>query len=113
MHGPGYRRFHVWSSCRSIAFGGAFRLHHGVDSNADNFVLVSSLADGQIDLQGKDTDALSLMRVEVGSGRFAGKARVVVRSSSHVVAKALCDCLVTQLAEPQAFVPHSCSIPAR
>lgn len=98
---------------RSIAFGGAFRSHHGVDSNADNFVLVSSLADGQIDLQGKDTDALSLMRVEVGSGRFAGKARVVVRSSSHVVAKALCDCLVTQLAEPQAFVPHSCSIPAR
>ncbi|CAK9097428.1 unnamed protein product [Durusdinium trenchii] len=73
---------------RSIPFGGAFRLHHGVDSNADNFVLV-------------------------GSGRFAGKARVVVRSSSHVVAKALCDCLVTQLAEPQAFVPHSCSIPAR
>eukprot|EP00438_Fugacium_kawagutii_P034846 Skav225542 [mRNA] locus=scaffold81:66342:68352:- [translate_table: standard] len=49
---------------------------------------------------------LSLMRVEVGSGRFTGKARVVVRSSNHVAAKALCDCLVTQLAEG-ALVPSS------
>jgi len=104
---------------RCIVFGGSFRLHHGIDSNADNFVMVSMLAPGQYDQRGhdavaqQDTDGgLSLMRVEVGSGRFTGKARVVVRSSNHVVAKAICDCLVTQLAEPGAFVPPS-SVAAR
>ncbi|CAJ1452027.1 unnamed protein product [Effrenium voratum] len=106
---------------RCIVFGGAFRLHHGVDSNADNFVLVSMLGDGaNHDFRGDglpsghDKDGgLSLMRVEVGSGRFTGKARVVVRSSNHIVAKALCDCLVTQLAEPGASVPHASTISAR
>lgn len=104
---------------RCIVFGGAFRLHHGIDSNADNFVMVSMLAG--VNPRGHDAapqsadpdGGLSLMRVEVGSGRFTGKARVVVRSSNHVVAKALCDCLVTQLAEPGAFVPQSNSVSAR
>ncbi|CAE7456153.1 ap2a1-1 [Symbiodinium natans] len=72
---------------RCIVFGGAFRLHHGIDSNADNFVLVSTLSDpavaARMDARGLDPLAapdreggLSLMRVEVGSGRFTGKARV-------------------------------------
>merc|ERR550525_273358 len=30
---------------RSIVFGGALRMHHGIDTNPDNFVLVASLAD--------------------------------------------------------------------
>lgn len=108
---------------RCIVFGGAFRLHHGIDSNADNFVLVSALADAAVaarkdargldPLSASDRDGgLSLMRVEVGSGRFTGKARVVVRSSDHVVAKALCDCLVMQLAEPGASAPHATTVSA-
>eukprot|EP00933_Yihiella_yeosuensis_P004722 TRINITY_DN109125_c0_g1_i1.p1 TRINITY_DN109125_c0_g1~~TRINITY_DN109125_c0_g1_i1.p1 ORF type:complete len:376 (-),score=50.91 TRINITY_DN109125_c0_g1_i1:98-1141(-) len=93
---------------RSIVFGGALRLHHGVDSNPDNFVLVSQLANSHgregVDPHSADpTDrGLSLIRVEVGSGRFTGKARVVVRSSDHVTAKALCECIVMQLSEANA-----------
>mmetsp|Transcript_14592 Transcript_14592/g.34606 ORF Transcript_14592/g.34606 Transcript_14592/m.34606 type:complete len:628 (+) Transcript_14592:53-1936(+) len=110
---------------RCIVFGGAFRLHHGIDSNADNFVMVSALADTGLTARqdargldplspGQDKDSsLTLMRVEVGSGRFTGKARVVVRSSSHVVAKALCDCLVMQLADPGATTPHASMVTAR
>mmetsp|Transcript_40025 Transcript_40025/g.89787 ORF Transcript_40025/g.89787 Transcript_40025/m.89787 type:complete len:690 (-) Transcript_40025:91-2160(-) len=54
---------------------------------------------------GGDTDkdlGLSLVRVEVGSGRFAGKARVVVRSSHPHVARGLCECLLLQLTEPHS-----------
>mmetsp|Transcript_5644 Transcript_5644/g.15885 ORF Transcript_5644/g.15885 Transcript_5644/m.15885 type:complete len:633 (-) Transcript_5644:86-1984(-) len=111
---------------RSIVFGGALRMHHGIDSNPDNFVLVGQLVDGsrsvgvsELDrsfgeastLTGDRQRGLSLCRVEVGSGRFAGKARVVVRSSDHTVARALCDGIVAQLAEPNA--PHSDGVVAR
>lgn len=101
---------------RSIVFGGGLRMHHGVDSNPDNFVLVGQLCDsgragGDFEAErshgafggGPDREnGLSLVRVEVGSGRFVGKARVVVRSSDHVVARALCDGIVAQLAEANA-----------
>jgi len=104
---------------RSIVFGGALRMHHGIDTNPDNFVLVGQLCEqGRPAAGGHDYDAdrsrgvfgvgsdrehgLSLVRVEVGSGRFVGKARVVVRSSDHVVARALCDGIVAQLAEANA-----------
>ncbi|CAE8634883.1 unnamed protein product [Polarella glacialis] len=95
---------------RSIVFGGALRLHHGVDTNPDNFVLVSQLAEpsGGRGLDQEAQDNLCLIRVEVGSGRFTGKARVVVRSSDHVAAKALVDCIVNQLAEPNA--PHASGV---
>uniref|UniRef100_A0A7S4R4C1 Clathrin adaptor alpha/beta/gamma-adaptin appendage Ig-like subdomain domain-containing protein n=1 Tax=Alexandrium monilatum TaxID=311494 RepID=A0A7S4R4C1_9DINO len=103
---------------RSIVFGGALRLHHGVDTNPDNFVLVARLADAPgdsskgADALGPDPDrGLSLVRVEVGTGRFTGKARVVVRSSNHVLARALCDCILLQLAEPNT--PQSSDATAR
>lgn len=105
---------------RSIVFGGALRLHHGVDNNPDNFVLVTRLADPQGDRQadnsekglGGDQDrALGLVRVEVGNGRFVGKARLCIRSSNHTVAQALCDCIVLQLAEPNT--PQSSDALAR
>lgn len=101
---------------RSIVFGGALRMHHNVDTNPENFVLVGQFAepgrpagdfDGgrgrdAFDL-GRDLDSgLALVRVEVGSGRFAGKARVVVRSSDGTVARALCEGIVGQLAESNA-----------
>jgi len=112
---------------RSMVFGGALRLHHGIDNNPDNFVLVSQLstpAQGQgvqppssgrgLDVLslGEDREAgLSLIRVEVGNGRFTGKARVVVRSSNHTVARALCDAIVGQLSEANA--PQSSEVVAR
>merc|ERR1740121_226977 len=96
---------------RTIVFGGALRLHHGVDTNPDNFVLVGQLNEQKRPGDDFDNDrsrdvfgfggdrenGLSLVRVEVGSGRFAGKARVVVRSSDHTVARTLCDCIAEQL----------------
>jgi len=92
---------------RNLVFGGALRLHHGIDTEPENFVLVSRLASGQDHDRdrdrgglGDDADSgLSLVRVEVGKDRFAGKARVVVRSSNHATAKAICDSIVGQLSE--------------
>eukprot|EP00930_Biecheleria_cincta_P093543 TRINITY_DN8396_c0_g1_i2.p1 TRINITY_DN8396_c0_g1~~TRINITY_DN8396_c0_g1_i2.p1 ORF type:complete len:676 (+),score=128.08 TRINITY_DN8396_c0_g1_i2:46-2028(+) len=107
---------------RSIVFGGSLRLHHSVDSNPDNFVLVSQLAPpsgaqgrgSEVLSLGDDNEGgLSLIRVEVGSGRFTGKSRIVVRSSNHIAAKALLDCLVTQLGEPGAGVPPASVSSAR
>lgn len=110
---------------RSIVFGGSLRMHHGVDTNPDNFVLVgqlpgsSSLGVSEIEfdrsrdifgLGGDRENALSLVRVEVGNGRFVGKARVVVRSSDHAAARALCDGLVEILSEPGAALQSDFSI---
>jgi len=78
---------------RSLVFGGALRLHFGFDPNPDNFVLAGRLAQDNRDGE----DGVALVRVEVGSGRFAGKARVVVRSSDHAIARGLCECIVLQL----------------
>lgn len=78
---------------RSLVFGGALRLHFGFDPNPDNFVLAGRLAQDSRDGE----DGIALVRVEVGSGRFAGKARVVVRSSDHAIARGLCECIVLQL----------------
>jgi hypothetical protein len=81
---------------RSLVFGGAVRLHYGFDPNPDNFVLVSQLAD-----QGGDREAgVGLIRCEVGSGRFQGKARVVVRAAEHAISRALCEAIVLQLTQP-------------
>lgn len=101
---------------RSIVFGGALRLHHGVDTSPDNLVLATQLADQGSAATDRDGDrtldglglgpdhegGLSLVRVEVGSGRFTGKVRIVVRSSDHTVARALCDGIAMQLAEANA-----------
>lgn len=58
------------------------------------------------DAVGADRDyALALVRVEVGSGRYSGKARVVVRSSVHAVARSICDGVIAQLGEANA--PHT------
>lgn len=81
---------------RSVIFGGALRLHYGFDPSPDNFVLVSQLAD-----QGGDRESgVSLIRVEVGRGRFDGKARIVVRASDHALARSLCEAIVLQLTAP-------------
>lgn len=101
---------------RSLVFGGALRLHHGVDQNPDNFVLVSHLPPaGRAGLgapggsgygdtyMGDDAESgLALIRVEVGSGRFTGKVRVVIRSDSHTLARALSACIVMQLGDAAA-----------
>lgn len=80
---------------RSLIFGGAVRLLYGFDPNPDNFVLVSQLAD-----QGGSNDSgVSLIRVEVGSGRFNGKARIVVRASDHALSRAICEAVVLQLTQ--------------
>jgi hypothetical protein len=105
---------------RTVVFGGALRLHHGIDDNQDNLVLVSRLSQpsrenisvsktgdgssgpGYVD---RPDSFMVLVRVEVGSGRFAGKARIVVRSDSNNLARALCEAIATQLGEagmPQA-----------
>jgi len=108
---------------RCIVFGGALRMHHGIDTNPDNFVLVGQLVDASghsMGDLGSPADAfgggdrergLSLVRVEVGAGRFSGKARIVVRSSDHVVARALCESIVAQLCEANA--PQSDGMVAR
>lgn len=102
---------------RSIVFGGALQLHHGVDNNPDNFVLVGRLADdGQKPADsfapnGDQDRGLTLIRVEVGTGRFTGKARIVVRSSNPAVSRAVCDLIVAQLSEPNA--PPSSDVAAR
>lgn len=80
---------------RSLIFGGAVRLLYGFDPNPDNFVLVSQMAD-----QGGSSDSgVSLIRVEVGSGRFSGKARIVVRASEHSLSRAICEAVVLQLTQ--------------
>jgi len=130
VHLAGRLRGQLAQVAKSVLLGGALRLHHKVDDNPDNFVLVSQLSEpvsstsgagqgfnnlgsdrfderpgGGLDpssfgLGGGDAEAsLSLIRIEVGSGRFAGKVRIVVRSGHPTVARALCDCLVLQLAE--------------
>eukprot|EP00928_Gymnodinium_smaydae_P094588 TRINITY_DN7965_c0_g1_i1.p1 TRINITY_DN7965_c0_g1~~TRINITY_DN7965_c0_g1_i1.p1 ORF type:complete len:739 (+),score=174.46 TRINITY_DN7965_c0_g1_i1:147-2363(+) len=48
---------------------------------------------------GMAESGLSLIRVELGSGRYAGKVRVVVRSDSQALSRALCDSIVIQLGE--------------
>ena len=42
---------------------------------------------------------LSLVRVEIGAGRFTGKARIAVRSNDHLVARGLCECILMRIAE--------------
>lgn len=113
---------------RCIVFGGALRLHHGLDACADNFVLAGCVNEGiRLSADRGDPDrgfrepprsdyglgghappasgrpaadresSMCLVRVEVGSGRFVGKARVVVRAGDHIVARAVSDCIVAQL----------------
>lgn len=81
---------------RSLIFGGALRLLYGFDPNPDNFVLVSQLADQG----GSRESGLTLIRVEVGSARFNGKARIVVRASDHAISRAVCESIVLQLTQP-------------
>lgn len=98
---------------RGLVFGGSLRLHHGFDTDPQNFVLVGVLHEKPHAAIVRDaTDVglgamddremgLSLVRVEVGSGRFVGKARVVVRSGHRTVGVALVDLISTQLSITQ------------
>lgn len=110
---------------RSISFNGALRLHHGYDSSPDNFVLVGELnksavtgggfglslreeVSGGLHRGGSDQEpVLTLVRVEVGNGRFDGKARVAVRSGSHTLALAVCECIVAQLTSSPGINPEA------
>lgn len=87
---------------RLLTFGGALRLHRGVDPSPDGLVLVGQLA-------AQEAADVVLLRVEIGSGRFAGKARVSARSAGATAARAVRDAVVSQLAEvaggPQAYEP--------
>ncbi|CAK0792698.1 unnamed protein product [Prorocentrum cordatum] len=83
---------------RCAALGGALRLHHdNVDAGPCSLAFASQIAaagEGASPLE----DAC-LVRVEVGSGRHAGSARVAVRSADHTAARALCDAVLGQLVE--------------
>lgn len=94
---------------RGLVFGGALRLHHGFDNDPQNFVLVGQLHERPGSVHRRDAAqsglgdlgdhelGLSLVRVEIGAGRFSGKARVVIRSSNRTVGQALSDLIGTQL----------------
>eukprot|EP00929_Paragymnodinium_shiwhaense_P007935 TRINITY_DN111857_c0_g1_i1.p1 TRINITY_DN111857_c0_g1~~TRINITY_DN111857_c0_g1_i1.p1 ORF type:complete len:613 (-),score=159.91 TRINITY_DN111857_c0_g1_i1:41-1879(-) len=124
---------------RGVVLGGSLRLHHGFDNNPDNLVLVGKLIEG---LPGEAGGSLTgdrfdprevagapagaagspplfgLIRIEIGTGRFAGKARIIVRAGSAAdgltlsqvggqaaascMARGLCDTLTVQLAESGA-----------
>lgn len=85
---------------RCICFGKALKLHHGFDSNPENFVLVGRMKARRPESDGvalSSESGLALVRVEIGAGRFAGKARIVVRSQMHSVAKALVNSITVQI----------------
>eukprot|EP00929_Paragymnodinium_shiwhaense_P057017 TRINITY_DN28536_c0_g1_i1.p1 TRINITY_DN28536_c0_g1~~TRINITY_DN28536_c0_g1_i1.p1 ORF type:complete len:652 (-),score=189.54 TRINITY_DN28536_c0_g1_i1:118-2073(-) len=102
----GYRRMSALVG-KTVVLGGSLRLQHGIDSNPDNFVLVGQLVDQQLAPPGgqghRDNGyyptasppsgdrGLVLLRVEIGTGKFEGKARVVARSADAKVAKAICE----------------------
>lgn len=85
---------------RASQLGGALSLHHQIDQVADNLVLVGQFPSDSHDGIRCATipEALVLVRVEVGSGPNAGKARIAVRSNDSVVAEAVRACLANQLA---------------
>lgn len=85
---------------RASQLGGALSLHHQIDQVADNLVLVGQFPSDSPDGIRCATipEALVLVRVEVGSGPNAGKARIAVRSNDSVVAEAVRACLANQLA---------------
>jgi len=107
----------------NLVFGSALRLQRDIDENPDNFVLVGeliepsqssqndscnhfrSISQGYGDASNLTGCVLSLVRVEIGSGRFLGKARVVVRSDSSHLAQALGEAIAMQLGE--ASMPRS------
>lgn len=90
---------------RCAALGGALRLHHDIDASPCNLVFASQIAGKATAGDGADAEDLCLVRVEVGSGRHAGRARVAVRSADRTAARAVCDAVLGQLAE--AGVPAS------
>jgi len=95
---------------RSLLFGGALRLHHGFDKDDQNFVLVGQLHERPHALHRADVEeaglgkieqrelGLTLVRIELGVGRFKGKARIVVRSSHRTVGAVLTNLITTVLA---------------
>lgn len=84
---------------RVATLGTALSLHHQIDEQPDNLVLVGQFPSDSVDGIRCATipEALALVRIEVGTGQFAGKARIAVRSNDPTVANALKDCLVEQL----------------
>lgn len=84
---------------RCAALGGALRLHHDIDASPCDLVFVAQIADRAMAGDGADAEDLCLVRIEVGSGRHAGRARVAVRSTSRTAARAVCDAVLGQLAE--------------
>lgn len=102
-HLQGAHLAHV-AKCASL--GGTLRLHHDIDANPCNLVFVAQIVADRVSRSSvEDAEDLCIIRVEVGSGRSAGRARVAVRSSDRAAARAVCEVVVGQLAE--AGVPSS------
>ena len=86
---------------RGASLGGALKLNPQVDESPDNLVLQGKFpADSADGLRcATIPEALVLVRVELGTGLHAGKARLAVRSDDEVVAEAVKNILVDQLTE--------------
>jgi hypothetical protein len=84
---------------RACCLGGALTLHHQIDENPDNIILVGQFPSDSSDGIRCATipEAIVLVRAEVGTGSNVGKVRVATRSNDPTVAEAVCDCIVQQL----------------
>eukprot|EP01069_Polyplicarium_translucidae_P008903 Polyplicarium_translucidae@DN3270_c0_g1_i6.p1 len=80
---------------RHFQLGGALLLHHGIDSKPDNMVAVGAFPPSKADPN--ITLSLVIVRLEIGCGRFRGKARLSARSDSAVLSQSICALLGTQL----------------
>lgn len=80
-------RLGVLAKCATL--GNALKLLVGVDPSPDNFVL-AGLFPG-------DFPSTVLVRLEVGTGSFKGKARIAVRSDSVSLARAACNAIQSQI----------------
>jgi len=80
-------RLGVLAKC--VTLGNALKLLVGVDPSPDNFVLAGSFAG--------DFPSTVLVRLEVGTGSFKGKARIAIRSDSVALARATCNAIQSQI----------------
>ena len=86
---------------RVAMLGGALKLNPQVDESPDNLVLQGKFPADTADGLRCATipEALVLVRVELGTGLHAGRARIAVRSDDETVAEAVKSILVDQLTD--------------
>eukprot|EP00922_Rhytidocystis_sp_ex-Travisia-forbesii_P035569 GHVS01052799.1.p1 GENE.GHVS01052799.1~~GHVS01052799.1.p1 ORF type:complete len:616 (+),score=157.35 GHVS01052799.1:144-1991(+) len=96
---------HLVDIARCAQLGSALEMNHKVDPNPQNLVLM-----GQFPPSNSDRDmpvSVVLVRLEVGTGRYLGKARLAVRSDSHVLARAIRNLIVNQIGLPSLPMRHN------